>query len=97
MIIIDQNEFDFLKGDEQITHEDIVEIIEHREVFEKLCRKSIRKIRIDLSNLHYKGREAEAYCEMNAINQLMQGMWKTVDNFKEYIAELEKQKEEAKE
>lgn len=90
MIIIDQTELDFLKWDEQITQQDIVEIIEHREVFEKLCRKSIRKIRIDLANLLYRDREKEAYSEIKALSELINSMWSTINNYKQYMDEIEK-------
>ena len=93
VIIINKSEFDFLKDDEQITQVDIVEMIEHRECFDKFIRKAIRKIRIDIANFKYVEREKEAYNQINGLSELSKSMWSTINNYKEYIDKLEESKE----
>lgn len=91
--IIDNEVFEFIKDDEQITEQDIEEIIEHREVFQKLCRVTSMKIRIDLANANYVWKETVAYNSINCLNELIKGMWAMIEWYKEYIAKLEEKNE----
>lgn len=91
-IIINKDEFDFLKEDEQITQYDIVEMIEHRECFDKFIRKAIRKIRLDLANFKYVDKEREAYNEIRALSELSNSLWNTIHHYKEYTDNIENNK-----
>lgn len=95
MIIVNIDEFEFLKGYEYLTIEDAIEMIEHREVFEKYCRIKLRQIDIQLANMEYAkdSREKEAYVAMQTIKDLIAGIGNQVQEYKLHTAEMEKEKE----
>ena len=92
-IIIDKNEFEFLQWYEFITPEDIVELIEHRAVFEKYLRVKMRQIVIDLAQFKYVDKEKDAYISTQTIDQLIKWIANQIDEYKKYTDEKEKSKD----
>ena len=93
-MIINKDEFEFLKWYEYLTPDDIVEIIEHRIVFEKYCRIRARQIIIDLANFKYVDKEKEAYISTNTISELVSWIGKQIDEYIAYVKELDEANED---
>lgn len=52
----------------------ILEIIEHKEIFKRLLTIEINALRAWLANCKYKGKEAEIYISIEVLNSLANGL-----------------------
>jgi len=91
VIIVNKDEFEFLKWYEYLTPDDIVELIEHRALLEKYLRIRLRQVSIDLALLKYIGKEKQAYDYMEILSEAIKWIDKQIQEYKNYTASLEKE------
>ena len=91
-VIINQSEFEFLNSDSYLTEEDLQWMLENRPRFEKFVNDAIRNIRFGMLNLQFKSKE-DITTQIDTLLQFREWLSKTVLNYKQYKADLEKEEE----
>lgn len=77
----------------ELTQLEIERIIENKDLIAKRILHAIGQMRIDLMNFNFKSKE-EMELRIGTLMNLMGGLDKTQVNYKDYIAEINKEKEE---
>jgi len=91
-VIIDINEFEFLKEWDRLTELDLKDLITNKALFTRFINDAIRNIRYWVLNFQFKTKE-EVQTQINTLIQLRNWLEKTWVWYKEYLDSLSKEKE----